>query len=108
MPNQEFNADFALSGNALDIEKFALQGGLSTISGKGTYAFDGTVHIKVELQLLGKGFIAEITHILTRPVSKLLEFECTGTVSDPKWDMVSGPPAMLRHFRERADKAKGP
>ena len=75
VPNQEFNADFALSGNTLDIEKFALQGGLSTISGKGTYAFDGTVHIKVELELLGKGFIAEITHILTRPVSKLLEFE---------------------------------
>jgi hypothetical protein len=105
VPNQEFNADFALSGKTLDIENFTLQGGLSTISGKGTYAFDGTVHIQVELELLGKGFFAEITHILTKPVSKLLEFECTGTVSDPKWNMVRGPPAMLRHFRERSDKS---
>ena len=107
VPNQEFNANFKLSGNTLEIEKFMLQGGLSTISGKGTYAFDGTVDIRVQLQLLGKGFIAEIAQILTKPVSKLLEFECTGTVADPQWDMVRGPPSMIRHFRERKGKAKG-
>ena len=96
---QKLDVSYTVSGKTLRIEDLALGGRFSHIQGTGTCTLDGELRLRVQVKLLHEGLTARAVQLLTLPVTKLLEFECTGTVDQPVWRPINAPQNILRRYR---------
>jgi hypothetical protein len=87
-----FSSSFNLSDLNIRLPDAELTGALFRIQGEGTYRMpDKGLDFDVEFQLLGDGAVGEVVRLVTRPLTKLLEFDLEGTLDEPQWRPKSLP-----------------
>lgn len=91
----DFHSVFRIARGRAVTEQAELQGALLTMQARGAYGFDRSLDFVVEAKLLRKGLIAEVVRLLTLPVTKLLEYDLTGTLSAPQWIPRNMPKELL-------------
>jgi hypothetical protein len=91
----DFHSVFRIARGRAVTEQAELQGALLTMQARGAYGFDRSLDFVVEAKLLRKGLVAEVVRLLTLPVTKLLEYDLTGTLSAPQWIPRNMPKELL-------------
>lgn len=94
----DFLADVRIADGRAITDLAELQGDILTMRGRGSYGFDRSLDFIVEAKLLREGLIADVVRLLTLPVTKLLEYDLTGSIAAPQWvprnipkDVLPGP-----------------
>ncbi|OQW97760.1 MAG: hypothetical protein BWK77_00960 [Verrucomicrobia bacterium A1] len=91
----DFVADFRIANGRASTDQAELQGDILTMRGRGSYGFDRSLDFVVEAKLLREGLIADVVRLLTLPVTKLLEYDLTGSITSPQWVPRNMPKEML-------------
>lgn len=94
----DLTCTFDIENGAIYSEDIRLAGAVISMKAEGDIEFDGRVSIRVEVQLMRRGPIAFLLRLLTRPVTKLFEFQLSGTLADPKWRPVNLPKELFLIF----------
>ena len=94
----DFACTLAIRDGRVITEDARLEGDVISMKADGHYSFDGSVRFNVEVQLLRRGPLAAVLRFITMPVTKLLEFQLSGTLDDPKWRPVNLPKEMFLIF----------
>jgi hypothetical protein len=81
----DFRSAFLVRDGYVETEDAELRGDVLSLRGRGRYYFDGRLKFVVEAQLLRHGWVADVFRLLTSPVTRLMEFDLTGTVRQPVW-----------------------
>jgi len=81
----DFRADFTLADGVFHTENAQLRGSTISLRARGTYALSDDLRMIAEVRLLRSGLIADALRFLTSPVTRLLEFEVTGPLEQPRW-----------------------
>ncbi len=89
------SGDYTIRNSRLHSRNIQLQGTVFSVKAYGSYAFDGALDYRVEVQLLRGGPVAAIVRLATLPVTRLLKFGLTGTFEDPHWRPLNLNPAEL-------------
>jgi len=91
LSQSDFRAGFRIRDGYVETEDAELRGDILTLSGVGRYFFDGRLQFRIEAQLLRSGAVADILRLLTSPVTRLLEFDLSGTLDRPEWTLRNLP-----------------
>ena len=94
----DLTCTFDIENGVVYSEDLRLAGAVISMKADGEIEFDGRVRIRVEVQLMRRGPIAFVLRLLTRPVTKLFEFQLSGTLADPKWRPVNLPKELFLIF----------
>jgi len=81
----EFEAEGQIRQDRIRLRESELQGAVISVRARGNAYFDERLDVNVEVQLLRRGFLAQLLRLVTRPVTRLFEFSLTGTLKDPQW-----------------------
>jgi len=81
----DLRADFTIRDGRARSENVFIEGSLLSLAASGEYRFDGSLRGVVRTRLLNTGAVAHLVQVLTFPLSKLFEFELSGTLRDPHW-----------------------
>lgn len=85
----EARSDFSVANGKASSREILVEGGVVTLSGAGSYSFDGGLDFKVKVKLLKKKtLLGQIVQFVTDPISELFEFKLDGTLSQPKWSAL--------------------
>lgn len=101
---RDFRSNFVVHDGQLDTSDAQLLGKLISIRGKGSYASNHDINLRVQVEFLKEGLTATVTRFLTSPLTKALEFELTGTAKEPHWRPVNTPDRLLNFFTESMGK----
>ena len=94
-----FQADFTVEGVDLHLENVEVEGAVYSLKADGSYAIDTkTLDFDVEFQLLRDGVVGSVVRLITKPVTKLLEFDLGGTLLRPKWRPKTLPEELWGDF----------
>jgi hypothetical protein len=96
---QDLQMTLLIKDRVIQLKNLNLKGNFNTITGSGTCTLDGQLNLRVKVKFLHDGWTAKAVQLITLPATKLFEFECKGTVSEPKWGAVNAPKNLLRFFR---------
>jgi hypothetical protein len=92
---------FTIQGPQVRMRNVRLEGALFSMNGKGDYDLvDHGLNYDVEFQLLREGAIGTLVQFVTRPVTKLLEFDLEGTLEEPEWRPKNLPKELFVGFDE--------
>jgi hypothetical protein len=91
----DFFADFRIANGRVSTDEADLQGDILTMRGRGSYGFDRSLDFVVEAKLLREGIVADVVRLLTLPVTKLLEYDLTGSITAPQWVPRNMPKEMM-------------
>lgn len=94
----DLQADFIIQKGKISTKNARLAGSVISMKAVGYYAFDGKLKFRVEVQLLRKGPLASVLRFVTMPITKLLIFQLSGTLQDPRWTPVNLPKEMFLIF----------
>jgi hypothetical protein len=94
----DFTCTYVIRNREIISEDARLEGDVLSMKADGRYAFDGNVRFKVQVQLLRRGPLAAVLRFVTMPVTKLLEFQLSGTIDDPHWRPVNLPKELFLIF----------
>lgn len=94
----DFSCTFRIREGAFHTDDARLEGDVLSMKADGWYALDGSVRFKVQVQLLRRGPLAAVLRFVTMPVTKLLEFQLSGTLDDPRWRPVNLPKELFLIF----------
>jgi hypothetical protein len=75
-----------------------LMGSVISVRAEGAYYFDQRLKFIVEVKPLRKGDIAALLRFFMSPITKLFEFNVSGTLKDPKWRPNNLPKEMFLIF----------
>lgn len=84
-------ADLVFRDGKIIMDNVAISGNLLSLSAKGNYRWNDELDYDVLVQPLRDGVIASAVRVVTLPISKLLEFNVTGSVTNPLWNAVNLP-----------------
>jgi hypothetical protein len=98
LSQRDFHANFEVGGNRVRTEEAYLLGNVLSMRGRGAYGFDGDLGFRVEVKFLREGITATVARLITSPLTKALEFQLSGTPSDPRWRPVNSPERLLEFF----------
>lgn len=94
----DLHSTFEVQDRAITTEDARLEGDILSIRAGGRYEIGGRMRFVVEVQLLRRGPVAAVLRLVTLPVTKLLEFQLSGTPEDPKWRPVNLPKELFLIF----------
>ena len=94
----EFHSDFLIRNGRCETKDAMLEGSVLSIRVKGAYYFDQRVTFVVEVKPMRSGAVASLVRWVTTPVTRLLAFKLTGTLSDPQWRPINLPKEMFLIF----------
>jgi hypothetical protein len=94
----DFVSSFRIRNCKVHMDNAFLEGSVLSVSGQGDYSFNQTLNVNVQVQLLRAGLVASVIRAVTFPVTKLLEFNLSGTVEDPRWRPVNLPKELFLIF----------
>lgn len=94
----DMECTFTIADGAIVTDDLRLSGDVLSIKATGDLEFDGRLDVRVQVQLLRKGPLAAILRLITLPVTKLFEFQLTGTLEQPKWRPVNLPKELFLIF----------
>lgn len=94
----DFTADFTIGSCKVHTDNAFLEGSVVSVSGQGDYYFNDRINVNVQVQLLRAGIVASVIRAVTFPVTKLLEFNLSGTTKDPHWRPVNLPKELFLIF----------
>ncbi len=94
----DMTCSFTISNGAILSDDLILAGDVLSLKAYGDIELDGQLHLRAQVKLLRRGPIAGILRILTFPVTKLFEFQLTGTLKEPKWRPVNLPKELFLIF----------
>jgi len=80
-----FQASVEVADGKVYSRDMDLEGAVLSVVGEGYYYFDETLDVSVEVKLLRSGYLASVLRFVTLPVTKVLEFQLTGNLVEPKW-----------------------
>lgn len=95
----DFDASFVIADNRVTSEDIEFEGNLLSMNARGSYGFDHQLQFDVEVKPLGENVLAEALRVLTMPVSTLLKFKLSGTLTEPVWKPDNWPGSVLDSFR---------
>lgn len=98
---RQLSLTYRVADGRVYLDNLNLEGRFISIKGHGTCGFDRSVYLRVEAKLLSDSLPAEVLRLVTLPATKLLEFECTGTLDHPEWKAVNAPRKLLEFFQTR-------
>ena len=81
----EFVAEGQIHPDRIRLMDSELQGTVISVRARGSAYYDERLDVNVEVQLLRRGFLAQLLRLVTRPVTRLFEFKLTGTLDSPQW-----------------------
>ena len=96
----DFTSEFAITNGCVKTTNAELLGPVLSIRGQGLYGFDDRLDLRIQVQLLKEGLVANAVRIVTFPVTKLLEFQLEGTVAGPRWRPVNLPKEWLEMIED--------
>lgn len=94
----EFIADVTIRDGRVHTRGAFLRGRTISLEISGSAGFGGDLKMKVHLRLLRGGIAASVLRMLTFPVTKLFEFNLTGTMDRPEWEPRNLPKELLLQF----------
>ena len=94
----DFSASFRIRDCKVHSDNAFLEGSVVSASGQGDYYFNETLNMNVQVQLLRAGIVASVIRAVTFPVTKLLEFNLSGSLKDPRWRPVNLPKELFLIF----------
>ena len=94
----DFTASFKIGNCRIRTDNAFLEGSVLSASGQGDYYFNEELDMNVQVQLLRAGIVASVIRAVTFPVTKLLEFNLSGTLKDPRWRPVNLPKELFLIF----------
>lgn len=94
----DMSCTFTIADGLISSDDLILAGDLLSLKAYGDIELDGRLNLRAQVKLLRRGPIASILRILTFPVTKLFEFQLTGTLDDPKWRPVNLPKELFLIF----------
>ncbi len=94
----DLTCTYAIEDGSIATEDLRLAGDLLSMKSRGDLEFDGHLHFRVEVQLLRRGPLAFLLRLITFPVTKLFEFQLSGTLDEPRWRPVNLPKELFLIF----------
>ena len=94
----DFVSSFQIRSCKVHMDNAFLEGSVLSVSGQGDYYFNEALNVNVQVQLLRAGLVASVIRAVTFPVTKLLEFNLSGTLKDPRWRPVNLPKELFLIF----------
>jgi hypothetical protein len=98
MEQTAFEMTFTLRDGRVHTRDARLLGDTLSMVARGSGGFDGDLDFTVQAQLLRRGLVARVVRTVTLPVTKLLEFDLSGRVDDPKWEPRNLPRELFLKF----------
>ncbi len=93
-----FQADVDIRDGRVHSTNAYLLGSTLSLEASGSVGFAGDLNFKVQLRLLRRGPVASVVRLITFPVTKLFEFNLTGTLNRPEWEPRNFPKELLLQF----------
>ncbi len=104
MRQSDAKLDFVIAENKLHTDKLHIDGGVLSLSGDGDYYFNKDLDFDVRVKLLkSHTFAAKVMGIITYPISKLFEFQVSGTLHDPEWKPINFSTELLKRIGIKKD-----
>lgn len=96
----EFNASFLIEDQRVYTDDGKLEGAMLGLAANGSYGLvDQDLDFEVEVRLLREqGMASSLLHLVTSPLSKLLQFELSGTLEQPSWRPDNLPKELFLMF----------
>jgi hypothetical protein len=94
----DFTSSFQIRNCKVHMDNASLEGSVLSVSGQGDYYFNDVLNVNVQVQLLRAGLVASVIRAVTFPVTKLLEFNLSGTLDNPRWRPVNLPKELFLIF----------
>lgn len=94
----DMDTAFTIAEQAITTDNLRLSGDVLSLKATGDVEFDGRLDFRAQVQLLRRGPLAVVLRLLTMPVTKLFEFQLTGTLDEPKWRPVNLPKELFLIF----------
>lgn len=109
----EVKTSFTLADGKAATEKILIEGDVLSLSGRGSYGFDGALDFDVQVRLMKEHeLVAKLLRVLTYPISRLFEFRLCGQLSDPKWYPINFSTDLLERIglvdEARGEPGRGP
>jgi hypothetical protein len=81
-----FRTDYRVRAMDVQMENLQIEGDVYSLRADGHYTMNSKeLDFDVEFQLLRDGVVGTVVRLVTRPLTKLLEFDLEGSVDDPRW-----------------------
>ena len=82
----DMSSEFTVGDRVVSSDKISIEGGLLSLSAKGSSTFDGELDYAIQVKLMSEhSVVAKLIRAVTWPISKLMEFRLKGTREDPTW-----------------------
>ncbi len=95
----DFDASLRIEDRKIFSDDIELEGNLMSLNAEGVYGFDHSLDYRVQVKPLGANLLAEALRVLTMPVSALLKFKLSGTLTEPVWEPDNWPSDLMDKFR---------
>jgi hypothetical protein len=93
-------ATFTITNSIIHTDDLDLRSPAMRLAYRGTFDFDGNVNARVEARLLRDVWlVGPLVSLVFRPVTKLLEYKVTGTLSQPRKEPLHIPKPLQIPFR---------
>jgi hypothetical protein len=99
-------ANMVIEDGKLHSDDLKIEGDVLSLRGVGDYHFDRRVDFDAQVTLMKQHtLVGKLTQTLVYPLSRMFQFDLTGTTADPRWSLdIAGLPAALMEklgLRER-------
>ena len=104
-------SEFEINDGVLTTEKVAVEGGILSLKGHGSYRLGDELDFDIQVKLMKEHtLVAKLLRVLTYPISKLFEFRLRGTLSEPVWYPVNFSMDLLERvgFKKREANTPSP
>lgn len=99
----DLKGDFTIRDRKMSTQNLRIDGPLIGIDIVGDYRFNEWLDFKVKAETAGESRLADWVRRLTFPVSHLLKFRLSGTLTDPEWTPENWPAKLLRGFEQEEE-----
>ena len=107
MRQTDARARFVIHDGKISANEILIEGDILSLRANGDYHLDGRLDFKVQITLLRQHtLLGSLVRIATMPVSKILEFELTGTLAEPRWRLAYMPRDIFSIFGGGNDRNK--
>ena len=94
----EFSADLTLAEGRIRTENAQLLGSTISLRARGYYDLENRLQVTAQVKLLRAGPIASVLRFVTWPLTRLMEFDVTGTPQQPRWEPRNLPKELFLMF----------
>lgn len=102
MRQTDARAFFTIRDGKITSDEILIEGNVFSLRAAGSYYLDGRLDFRAQLVFLRQESLpAKVLRIITLPVSKIIEFELKGTLSEPQWRLAHVPRDFLFFLKDK-------